>query len=310
VLHLRILVPSDLTGDVLTLLRQTAGATNVVHLPGAALDPPGDVVLADVAREAANDVLAALEERGCTTRGSIAVETVDTSLSAHADKAEADAPGQGVDAVVWEEVGARTSEEATLSWTFAVFMVTASLIAACGILLDSPILLVGAMVVGPEFGPLAGLCIAAVARRSDAARRSLLALAVGFPLAHLAAWLLTRGVLAADQVPAAFLDGARPLTGFVSHPDVYSVIVAACAGVAGVVSLTSAKSSALIGVVISVTTIPAAANLGVATAVGDYGEAGGAALQLVVNLTTIVAAGTATLAVQRWTTGRRTAVAV
>ena len=45
-------------------------------------------------------------------------------------------------------------------------------------------------------------------------------------------------------------------------------------------SLTTAKSGALIGVLISVTTIPAAANIGVAAAYGDWGEArrrGGAA---------------------------------
>ena len=36
-------------------------------------------------------------------------------------------------------------------------MVLAMQIGAVGILLDQPILIVGAMVVGPEFGPLAGL---------------------------------------------------------------------------------------------------------------------------------------------------------
>ena len=39
-------------------------------------------------------------------------------------------------------------------------MALACLIAAVGIFLDSPILIVGAMIVGPEFGPIAGLCVA------------------------------------------------------------------------------------------------------------------------------------------------------
>jgi uncharacterized membrane protein len=82
------------------------------------------------------------------------------------------------------------------------------------------------------------------------------------------------------------------------------VIVAAIAAVAGMVSPTSAKSSALIGVVISVTTVPAAANVGVAAADHRYAEAAGAGLQLVINLSTIVLAGTATLLVQRWLTTR------
>jgi uncharacterized membrane protein len=40
-------------------------------------------------------------------------------------------------------------------------------------------------------------------------------------------------------------------------------------------SLSTAKSGALIGVLISVTTIPAAANVGVASAYGDWTSFGG-----------------------------------
>ena len=47
------------------------------------------------------------------------------------------------------------------------------------------------MVVGPEFGPLAGLCVAVVERRRDVALRSLTALAVGFPVGITAAFLFT-----------------------------------------------------------------------------------------------------------------------
>ena len=68
----------------------------------------------------------------------------------------------------------------------------------------------------------------------------------------------------------------RPLTAFVSQPDATSVIVAYLAGTAGILSLTSAKSGALVGVLISVTTIPAAGNIGLAAAYEDWSEAGGA----------------------------------
>ncbi len=64
-------------------------------------------------------------------------------------------------------------------------------------------------------------------------------------------------------------------------------------------SLTSAKSGALIGVLISVTTIPAIANIGVATAYADWSEVGGAAAQLGVNLVALVLGGVARLTVQR-----------
>ncbi len=64
-------------------------------------------------------------------------------------------------------------------------------------------------------------------------------------------------------------------------------------------SLTSSKSSALVGVLISVTTIPAAANIGVAAAYADWSTVGGAAAQLCINLGGIFAAGLATLYLQR-----------
>jgi hypothetical protein len=63
--------------------------------------------------------------------------------------------------------------------------------------------------------------------------------------------------------------------------------------------LTTAKSGALLGVLISVTTIPAAANVGVATAYSDGSELKGALAQLGINLSCIVLAGVATLAAQR-----------
>jgi uncharacterized hydrophobic protein (TIGR00271 family) len=177
------------------------------------------------------------------------------------------------------------------------------MIAAVGILTDSIILIIGAMVVGPEFGPLAALCVALVQRRLDFARRSAVALAVGFPAAILASYLGTLVFRWTGEAP----DDARdhPETLFISSPSWFSVIVAILAGIAGMLSLTTAKSGAIVGVLISVTTIPAAANVGVAAAYGDWHEVGGAARQLVINLVSIVVAGVATLLLQRWSFTRR-----
>jgi uncharacterized membrane protein len=71
------------------------------------------------------------------------------------------------------------------------------------------------------------------------------------------------------------------------------------AGTAGMLSLTNAKSGALVGVLISVTTIPAAANIGVAFAYADWSEWRGAMGQLAANLAGILLAGIVTLFIQR-----------
>ena len=137
------------------------------------------------------------------------------------------------DAVVWEEVEARTSETTELGGNFLAFMVLACLIGSVGIFTGSPILIIGAMVVGPEFGPLAGLCVAIVERRRDVALRSLTALGVGFPIGITAAFLFTLICVATGLVDSDFKSVDNPLTQFIAKPDAFSVIVACFAGAAG-----------------------------------------------------------------------------
>jgi uncharacterized hydrophobic protein (TIGR00271 family) len=166
-------------------------------------------------------------------------------------------------------------------------------------MLDQPILIVGAMVVGPEFGPLVALCIGIVARRRLPASRALGTLVLGFAVGMAATVILTWILTAIGLLNEAMLIAERPLTSFIWKPDALSWIVGFLAGIAGMLALTSAKSGALVGVLISVTTIPAAANAAVAIAYWVPSEAIGSAIQLVINLSAIAVAGTLTLLVLR-----------
>jgi uncharacterized hydrophobic protein (TIGR00271 family) len=297
--HLRIVAPGDRARETIELLDASPAVVNLVHLPGCARKPEGDVILCDVARREVSVLIEDLRELGVEHEGSIAIQPVETELSDRARAAEDAAKALPFgDEVVWEEVEARTSEDTALSINFVEFMMIAALIAAVGILLDSPILIVGAMVVGPEFGPVAGFCVAAVERRVDLARRSALALAVGIAaaIAVTIAWSLVFKWTGLDS------DGpgeVHPFTEFISNPDFFSAFIAYLAGTAGVLSLTSTKSGALIGVVISVTTIPAIANIGVAVAYADWSEFRGASAQLGINLFALLLGGIARLWVQR-----------
>lgn len=293
------MAPSASAVHALRLLQASVAVCNLVHLPGAAQKPAGDVILCDVAREDASVIVGDLKELGIHHDGSIAMEDIDSQISDAADRAERAAAGMPSDAVVWEEVEARTSENTELSASFLAFMVLACLIAAVGVILDSPILIIGAMVVGPEFGPIAALCVAIVERRGDLVKRSMLPLLVGFPLGISAAYLFTLWIRLVGLTPDGFSASFHPNTDFISHPDAFSFIVALFAGTAGMLSLTNAKSGALVGVLISVTTIPAAANIAVAAAYLDREEWIGAQAQLAVNLVAIVLAGTTTLFIQR-----------
>jgi uncharacterized hydrophobic protein (TIGR00271 family) len=297
--HLRVVAPHEEAQAALRLLKENEVACHIVYLEGAARAPEGDMLLVDVPREEASVVVGDLKELGIHKSGSISVEPIEVQLSDLADQAEKDAPGVPADAVVWEQVEARTSEETRISATFLLFMVLACLIASVGIYLDSSILIVGAMVVGPEFGPIAAFCVAAVELRGRLALRSLGALAVGFPLAITAVWLTSLLFQATGITEDQFSEADHGLANIISSPDFFAFFVAFCAGAAGMLSLSTAKSGALIGVLISVTTIPAAANIGVAFSYQDWESWRGSQLQLAVNIAAILAAGTLTLWIQR-----------
>jgi uncharacterized hydrophobic protein (TIGR00271 family) len=311
-LHLRIIAPATRTEDVLKVVDSTIGTAHVAVLPGAARDPEGDLVLCDVAREAADDLLADLRGLGLPQDGAVVVESVELALSDRAEQAKVDAPGEGVDAVVWESLADAAGAEAQLSVTYLSFLTVATMIAACGVMLDNAILIVGAMVVGPEFGPLAGVCTGLVRGAPRLVWRSALALLVGFPVAMLltGAFSELMNVLPGSQgtlFSKTQYESGHPLSEFIWNPDLMSVVVAVLAGVAGIMSLTSAKSGALVGVAISVTTVPAAANAALALSYGHYAQSWDSMVQLLVNLAGIVFGGVATLLAQKafWARKRR-----
>ncbi|MBN9141456.1 MAG: DUF389 domain-containing protein [Micrococcales bacterium] len=296
-LHVRVLAPRRACDDAIAAIRADPTTANLAVVRGAALDGAGDLLLFDVARENANAVVEMLRGLGLAESGSISLSDPVTVLSSAADAAEAAAPGHPSDGVVWDEVENTARGDARLSWSFLVFLVLATLIAGVGRYLDQPILIIGAMVVGPEFAPLAAICIGLARRRRGLIAPASLTLFGGFLAAALIAWV-------AWALAYAFgvIDFTAATTGtateFIIKPDAWSFVIALLAGCAGVLSLTSAKSSALVGVFISITTVPAVGTIGLTLAVGSWDEAGASAIQLAINLAGLIIAGTLTLLVQ------------
>jgi len=298
-LQLRVTVPPDRTQAVRELFDACPGIAHLAILPGASIAPAGDLVLADVARESADSVIAGLRQLHVDRDGGIAMEAVDAAVSRSAERAEKAAPGDASDAVVWEQVVRTTAADSALSISYLAFLTIATLLAAIAIVNDSAILTVGAMVLGPEFGPLAALAVAVVHHRAPIGRSAATTLVLGFVVAiavTAVAALVGRGL---GWFSATDLTGDRPATGFITSLDRWSLVVAVLAGIAGVLSLTSAKSGALVGVFISVTTVPAAGAMALALSLGEWREFGEAAAQLGINLVGILVAALSTLLVQQ-----------
>lgn len=297
-LHFRIIVPQNRRDAALDLLQHDAAVVNLVLLPATARGLADDLLMCDVPREQASRVIEALEGLMINRCGSIAVQPVDVMLSDAADRAMADAARLGADSVVWEELDAQTDDNARLTGSFLVFLILATLIAAVGVVLDQPILIVGAMVVGPEYGPISAICVGVVRRQWRYIARGLVSLLAGFALAAAVAAVLAEVARMAGWISIANLLH-RPQTAFITQPDKWSFVVAVLAGIAGMLSMTAAKPSTLVGVFISVTTVPAVASGAVAIALGVLPEAVGSLVQLGLNVLGLILAGIVTLAIQR-----------
>jgi uncharacterized hydrophobic protein (TIGR00271 family) len=306
-LNLRLVVPRPQADLVVTTLVDDPRLTNVVRLPGASLRPAGDVVTCDVTREAASDVLGWLRREGLFSDGSVVVSDLTATPSVNAREAERAAPGAPDDAIVWEAVIDNAYGEVRGSWSFYAFLTLAVTIAAVAVITDSAILVVGAMVVGPEFAAVAALAVGLVARRRRLVQQSARLLVQGFLVAVAITFVLALLARAAGWVSVSDVTGPRPLTGFIWRPDKWSLVVAVLAGCAGVLSQTAGRTNALVGVFISVTTVPAAGDFALSLAVGAWDQLPGSAAQLGINLAGMTLAGVVTLMVQRmlWRVGVR-----
>jgi uncharacterized hydrophobic protein (TIGR00271 family) len=304
VIHIRAVSPSDVTPGLRQSLAANAGVVNLVVLEGVAHNPDGDSVQFDVITAEANRVIDELRHLELDRRGSIVIENIDTSISALAAQAERHEPTRANFSPIWEEAEARIRERGTYRAAWFVLLAIAGLIGAVGILTNSQILVVGAMVVGPEYGAMIGVALGIDKRDTVPIRRGLNALLFGFALAIAVTLLFSLVIRAFDLQPREFELGIRPVSDLIDSPNVFSIVVAVLAGIVGVVSLTEARASTLIGVFISVTTIPAAADTGLSLAFDNWTEARGAFLQLLVNVVILIAVGAIGLAVQRRIWGR------
>jgi uncharacterized hydrophobic protein (TIGR00271 family) len=299
VITVRVCCPAALSPAAVELLRTNPAATALVVHADASVRPPGDVIEADLPRHAVDAVVAALMDLGIQEDGLIQLLPVDTFISQVGLQAEEDAPVADADTVVWPDVIEQAYEDSAFTWTFMSFMLLATLLAAIAVATDSVILIIGAMVLGPEFMPITALGLAIVRRRPHLFRRALRTLILGFGISIL---VVTALAIAARLAGIIHVEDLMPEnrsgTTFIYSPNAWSLTIAIIAGAAGVLALTSNKSSSLVGVFISVTTIPAAGNIAVATAFGLWSEVWGSTLTLLINVTGMALAGWATLALQ------------
>jgi uncharacterized hydrophobic protein (TIGR00271 family) len=297
--HLRIATAGEVTERVVALLAGEPGVSNLVVLRGAARRPEGDAVQCDVRSSAANSVLTRLKAVRDGDAGPVAIEVVDAVVGERPDPAAKFGIMQRDIAPVWDVVDARIRSDAVYAPSFYILLAIAGLIGAVAILINSQVLLVGAMVVGPEYNAIMGVAFGIDRRAGQQVTRGLLALTAGFLAAVILTLAFGLAIRGSGETPQPFYQGVRPVSTLISSPDLFSVVVAVLAGIVGVVSLTESRAGALIGVFISITTIPAAANIGLSIAYQDWGRALGSTDQLLLNVVVLILVGALVMRLQR-----------
>ncbi|MGH3208351.1 MAG: DUF389 domain-containing protein [Trebonia sp.] len=297
-LHVLVVSPPGSTDQLVERLSADPGVRNLVVVRGAARRPEGDAVQFDLLTRFANPVLRELRAR-LQDQGSVVIQNVDAAINGPGDPGDHHGQRYGEVPPVWEMVESKIREGGRYPLSFYVLLLIAGLIGAVGILTNSQILIVGAMVVGPEYGAIMATALGCDKRDGHAVRRGLTALAAGFALAVLATLIFGLLIRWSGETPRFYEQGVRPVSDLINSPNAFSVIVAVLAGVVGVVSLTESRANALIGVFISVTTIPAASDMGLSVAYGSWTEARGSTFQLLLNVVVLVAVGTLGLRLQR-----------
>ena len=303
--HIRLISPGNLTEHLVDVLLADPGVSNLVVLTGSARRPDGDAVQFDVPARSANVVLRRLEAFDGDRRGPITVQSVDAAIGEQATAPPRHRLVQRDIAPVWDVVEAKIRSDAVYAPSFYILLAIAGLIGAVGILTNSQILIVGAMVVGPEYNAIMGVALGIDKRTRRPVIRGALALLAGFSAAMIVTLLFALAIRWSGHTPKLYSLGIRPVSSLIDSPNLFSIVVAVLAGIVGVVSLTEARASALIGVFISVTTIPAAADIALSVGYGSWSEARGSAFQLLLNVTVLIAIGALGLRAQRIIWGSR-----
>jgi uncharacterized hydrophobic protein (TIGR00271 family) len=306
--HFRLTVPEAVAGPTRDLLVGHDWVTNVTVQPGAVVQPAGDLVEADVAREKAGDLLAELRQLGVCDLGGVVITTPTGTPFRGAEVLEAAAPGHPDDAVIWEAVEAQAEAGAIPTISYLAFLVLAVALASVAVITDSAVLVVGAMVVGPEYSAVAAAIAGVALGRWGLFARGLRLLVLSFVFAIAVVAVVALVGRATGFIDLDDITRPRPNTGFIWHPDQWSFVVALLAGAAGALALALSKASTMVGVFISVTTVPAAGNLALGLAFWNRTEMVGSVEQLGINIAGMVISGTVVLLVMRawwpWLTAR------
>jgi len=228
------------------------------------------IVYVPLPTNAVQPVLDSLREAGLDDDSFTVVLDATTVVSRRFEElTEEYAEEKSENRIAREELTAAASELAPSTQTYVIMTTVSALIATAGLLLNSAAVVVGSMVIAPLVGPAMATSVGTVVSDSEMFRRGWRLQVLGLVIAVLSAFVFALLVRQIHLVPPLTDVTAIPEIRERVAPDFLSLVIAIGAGVAGIVSLTTGVSAALVGVMIAVALIPPAATVGIGLAWGQ-----------------------------------------
>ncbi|MDX1611574.1 MAG: TIGR00341 family protein, partial [Candidatus Thermoplasmatota archaeon] len=200
-----------------------------------------------------------------------------------------------------EELYNDITDSFQLSRVWVSLVILSALVASIGLLRDSVVVVIGAMVIAPLLGPPVGLALATTLADVKLAWRAVQVGTLGL-VAALAASLLLGLAIGAVGLPGLdgelVVDPTVPEIAARTHVDLSDIALALFSGAAGALSFTMGISAALIGVMVAVALLPPIVAAGLLAGAGHLALASQAGLLALTNLICINLAGVVTFAVQ------------
>jgi len=172
----------------------------------------------------------------------------------------------------------RVREDAGWSPRYVFMILMAAGIAVLGLLLSSPAVIIGAMLISPLMGPIIGLGFALATIDSAEIRRSLIALGGGMGLAVLFCALV---------VALSPLQNVTPEIAARTRPNLFDLVVALFSALAGAYAMIRGREGTVVGVAIATALMPPLAVMGFGIATLNLTVLSGALLLFVTNFVTI-----------------------
>lgn len=188
-----------------------------------------------------------------------------------------------------EELYADVEAASALTRNFVALVVLSTVVAAFGLMRDSPAVIIGAMVMAPLLGPNVGLALASALGDAPLAWRALRSNVVGAGIAFVVATVIG---FAIQVDPAGKEIASRTVVG------ILDIAVALAAGIAGCLAFTSGLAASIIGVMVAVALLPPLVVCGLLLGAQEWGAAYRALLLVLVNVTAVNLAGVGTFLVQ------------